>query len=281
MRSVSLQPVRSGRSFLKWAGGKTRYARTLADIAPDFPGRYWEPFMGSAAVYFELRPPTATLSDANEELVTCFRVVAREPEAVMRLLDERPNTPAYFESVRRQRPADLTDLERAVRVIYLNKTSFRGLWRVNRKGQFNAPYGAYDRPCYNRETLLGAAKALRDVEIVAADYEAQIDKASAGDFVYLDPPYVPLGGWADFKRYTAGQFGRADHVRLRDAMKRASDRGVLVTLSNSETPFVRELFEADFSIARMATRRDINLQSAKRECWDLVITNYEVASPHG
>ena len=133
----------NGKSFLKWAGGKTRYAETLVALAPPFSGTYWEPFMGSAAVFFELAPSKAVLSDANEELVICFQQVAADPEAVMALLDEMPNTRDYFHAVRRQKTHDLTDLQRAARVIYLNKTSFRGLWRVNRRGEFNVPFGRY------------------------------------------------------------------------------------------------------------------------------------------
>ncbi|WP_328340814.1 DNA adenine methylase [Micromonospora sp. NBC_00421] len=280
MHPTGRQPTRllpgAGKPFLKWAGGKTRYASTLVSAAPEFTGTYREPFLGSGAVFFELNPAKAVLSDANEELVTCFRQVAKDAEAVMKRLDEHPNTREHFAEIRRQDPAELSDVERAARVIYLNKTSFRGLWRVNRKGQFNAPYGAYDRPYYNRRTLLEAAKLLDGTEIRVADFAEQLDEASEGDWVYLDPPYVPLGGWADFQRYTPGQFGRDDHVRLCAAMKRASGRGALVTLSNSDTPFVRQLFADDFHIARMATRRDINLQSDKRGSWDLVVTNYEL-----
>lgn len=270
---------RGEKSFLKWAGGKTRYATTLAALAPDYTGQYMEPFMGSAAVFFELAPPQACLSDANGELVRCFQAVKDDPHAVMKLLDEMPNNPEYFESVRRQEVDPLSLEERAARVIYLNKTSFRGLWRVNRKGQFNTPYGAYDRPYYNRDTVLRASKALANAELGNLDFEESIDRAEKGDWVYLDPPYVPLGGWADFKRYTPEQFGEADHVRLCKAMMRAGERGVFVTLTNSDTDFVRELFESQFAIYRLATRRDINLQAAKRKSWDLVITNYKLPAP--
>lgn len=280
LQPMSLAP-HEGRSFLKWAGGKTRYAKILVANAPKFTGRYREPFLGSGAVFFELNPPTAILSDANEELIVCFRMVAKDPEAVMALLDEQPNTREHFEYVRRQSPSSLSEVERAARVIYLNKTAFRGLWRVNKRGEFNTPYGAYNRPYYNRETLLRASKALAAAELRVSDFEDQLDQAEPGDWVYLDPPYVPLGGWADFKRYTPGQFGYDDHIRLHAAMKRASDRGVFLTLTNSDTPFVRQLFEEDFFIARMSTRRDINLHAAKRGSWDLVITNYELPSNSG
>lgn len=278
MNPIGLQPMSltpGEKSFLKWAGGKTRYARTLASLAPSYSGQYREPFLGSGAVFFELAPSTAVLSDANGELVRCFQAVARDPHAIMRLLDEMPNTPEYFERVRRQEPDNLALEERAARVIYLNKTSFRGLWRVNRRGQFNTPYGAYDRPYYNRDTILRASKALAAAELAISDFEDSLDRASGGDWVYLDPPYVPLGGWADFKRYTPEQFGEGDHVRLYHAMVRASEREVFVTLTNSDTPFVRELFNSHFQVHRLATRRDINLQATKRQSWDLVITNYE------
>lgn len=273
LQPMSLRPTE--KSFLKWAGGKTRYARTLVQLAPEYPGTYHEPFLGSGAVFFELRPRSAVLSDANEELVTCFRRIASEVEAVMSRLDEMPNTREYFEAVRRQDPERLSEVERAARVIYLNKTSFRGLWRVNRRNEFNTPYGAYNRPYYDRATLLRASKALSGVTVTVADFEQALDRAEAGDWAYCDPPYVPLGGWADFKRYTAGQFGEPDHIRLHDAMRRASDRGVLVTMTNSDTPFVRELFGDRFEILRLATRRDINLNAASRGSWDLVVTNYE------
>lgn len=274
---MSLMP--SEKSFLKWAGGKTRYATTLVSLAPPYTGCYREPFLGSGAVFFELRPAAAVLSDANPELIACFSAVADDPHGVMKRLDGMPNNREYFETVRRQDPANLSVMERAARVIYLNKTSFRGLWRVNRRGEFNTPYGAYDRPYYNRENMLRAAKALTAAELLNCDFEEALNRAEPGDWVYLDPPYVPLGGWADFKRYTPGQFGEADHERLSGAMTRASARGVFVTMTNSDTPFVRDLFGKEFSMHLLATRRDINLQSAKRGSWDLVMTNYELPTP--
>ncbi|GAA2625173.1 DNA adenine methylase [Dactylosporangium fulvum] len=262
-----------GRSFIKWAGGKTRYAAQLVAMAPPFTGCYWEPFMGSAAVFFELRPAKAVLSDANPELVACFRAVAADPEAVMAHLDALPNTPAQFAAVRAQDPASLGAAARAARVIYLNKTAFRGLWRVNRRGGFNVPYGAYDRPYYNRDTLLAAAKALAGVDIRVCDFADPLREAAVGDWVFLDPPYLPEGGFADFKRYTPGQFHDADHERLAAAMRDASSRGVLLTMTNSDTDATRRIYH-DFRATRMATRRDINLRAAARTSSDLVLTNY-------
>jgi len=262
-----------GRSFIKWAGGKTRYAAQLVAGAPPFTGRYWEPFMGSAAVFFELRPAKAVLSDANPELVACFRAVAADPEGVMAHLDALPNTAERFDLMRRQDPADLDDVARAARVIYLNKTAFRGLWRVNRRGGFNAPYGAYDRPYYRRATLLAAARALDGVELRLCDFADPLREAMAGDWVFLDPPYLPEGGFSDFKRYTAGQFHEADHERLAAEMRAASERGVLLTMTNSDTEATRRIYTG-FTARRMATRRDINLRASARASADLVLQNY-------
>jgi DNA adenine methylase len=278
---TTTRPASAGsgeRSFLKWAGGKTRYAAALVTLAPRFTGAFREPFLGSGAVFFELRPDAAVLSDANSELVVCFQQVRGRPREVMALLDAMPNTPEHFEHVRRRDPGELSDLERAARVIYLNKTGFRGLWRVNRKGEFNAPYGAYDRPYYNRETLVRAAETLTRAVLTAGDFEAALDAAQPGDWVFLDPPYVPLGGWADFKRYTPEQFGERDHLRLCAAMLRADRRGVLLMLTNSDTAFVRDLFGPHFHQTRLATRRDINLDARQRRSWDLVFTNYSPAT---
>lgn len=262
-----------GRSFIKWAGGKTRYAAQLVAAAPPFSGCYWEPFMGSAAVFFELRPAKAVLSDANPELVACFRAVAQDPEGVMACLDALPNTAESFAAIRRQDPNELTDAARAARVIYLNKTGFRGLWRVNRRGGFNVPYGGYDRPYYQRETLLVAARALSGVDLRLCDFAEPLAEAAAGDWVFLDPPYLPEGGFADFKRYTAGQFHEADHERLAAAMRDADSRGVLLTMTNSDTPATRRIYR-DFNATTMPTRRDINLRAAARASSDLVLTNY-------
>jgi len=229
--------------------------------------------MGSAAVFFELAPEDAVLSDANEELVVCFRQIKDDPFAVMDVLDSMPNTRSFFLDVRRQDVRKLGPVERAARVIYLNKTGFRGLWRVNRKGEFNVPYGEYTRPYYNRDSLLAASKALAVAEIRRADYTEMIPKAARGDWIYLDPPYVPDRPWGDFKRYTADQFPEDRHHELADLMREASDRGVFLTLTNSDTPQVRRAFEG-FNVQRLETRRDIHLKAAERRSVDLVITNY-------
>lgn len=229
--------------------------------------------MGSAALFFELGAESAVLADQNEDLVICFREVARDPFAVMENLDAMPNTRDFYLHVRSTDPRQMDATMRAARVIYLNKTGFRGLWRVNRQGRFNVPYGEYDRPYYNRDNILRASKALAHAEIRCADFDETLAGAQPGDWVYLDPPYVPDRKWGDFKRYTSDQFGEEDHERLGQLMRRLSDEGVSVLLTNSDTPFVRSLF-GDWNIMELETRRDIHLKSSERASQDLVITNY-------
>ena len=273
-RSAEALRAAEARPFLKWAGGKNRVASIIASLAPPEGFRnYVEPFCGSAAVFFAVTPARALLADANEDLVICLRVVRDSPQAVMAQLDHMPNTKRAFDRVRQQDATKLTDLERAARLIYLNKTAFRGLWRVNRKGQFNTPYGQYDRPYYNSATLLGASVALSDVDIRCADFEDVLPDARSGDWIYLDPPYVPDRKWGDFTRYTAGQFGSADQERLASCVASLDRRGVRWLLTNSNTPAVRQIY-ADYRIALLSTRRDITLKSSDRASTDLVITNY-------
>lgn len=264
--------------FLKWVGGKSRYATSIVEMFPDFTGTYFEPFMGSAAVYFALQPRKATLSDANAEVVRAFQQVTADPELVMAALDAMENTRERYLAIRAQEPESLSDLQRAARLIYLNKTSFRGLWRVNKRGQMNTPYGAYDRPLYNAQTMRACSTALQGAEIIESDFESVVSRAGAGDLVYLDPPYIPLGGWADFKRYTPEQFNAPDHERLAAAMQSASSRGALVLMSNSDTPTTREIYKA-FHASVMVTRRDINLRAASRASTDLILSNFEPSEP--
>jgi DNA adenine methylase len=229
--------------------------------------------MGSAAVFFALRPHRAVLSDANEDLVVSFQEVSRDPDAVMAALDLMVNTRDEFARIRRQDPTDLDPVTRAARVIYLNKTSFRGLWRVNRRGEFNTPYGEYQRPYYNRDTLLTASRELQRAEIARLDFGEAIASAERGDFVYLDPPYVPETQWGDFRRYTAGQFDDRDHLRLSSLMRDATSRGVLLMMTNSDMPRVRQIYDG-FEYSSIPTRRDIHLTPSLRDSTDLVICNY-------
>jgi DNA adenine methylase len=251
-------------------------ATLLASLAPPGFQRYVEPFLGSAAVFFALRPPSALLADLNEELVVCFRRVRQDAEEVMALLDGMGNTEEEFLRVRATDPLSLSEAERAARVVYLNKTAFRGLWRVNRRGQFNVPYGAYDRPLFNPEVVSAASAALQVAELRHADFERVLADARDGDWVYLDPPYVPAGGYSDFKRYTAGQFRADDHARLAELCRELDSRGIPFLLTNTNNEAARALY-GDFDLHVLPTRRDVNLNSLKRSSTDLLVANYDIS----
>lgn len=268
------------RSFLKWAGGKTRTAALLASLAPAGYDTYFEPFCGSAAVFFALRPESAVLADDNAELIVCLQQVAADPRAVMKQLDEWPNERAFYNEVRGWDAARLDPVARAARVIYLNKTSFRGLWRVNRQGRFNTPYGEYDRPYYNRPTLLAASSTLRRADICHASFREILLKVEPGDWVYADPPYVPDRAWGDFTRYTSGRFGPADQENLAEMLGQLDRDGTRWLLTNSNTKMIRKLY-SNYRVHAIATRRDITLQAADRESLDLVITNYDPPGDEG
>lgn len=265
-----------GKSFLKWVGGKTRSAPLLVSLAPARFRRFVEPFMGSAAVFFALAPERALLGDLNEELVICFQQVRDEPETVMALLRGMVNTEEEFLRVRAQDPAGLSDVERAARVIYLNKTAFRGLWRVNRRGQYNVPYGAYDRPLFNPDTVREASATLQSAEVWVADFETILSRVAPGDWVYLDPPYVPAGGYSDFKRYTPGQFREDDHERLAQMCRGLDQAGVPFLLTNTNNEEARALY-AGFDLHVLPTRRDVNLNRLRRASTDLLVANYDIS----
>lgn len=230
--------------------------------------------MGSAAVFFAIEPGKAVLSDINEDLVICLEGVKRDPFAVMDILDGMPNTKEYFESARRIDRTQLDGIDRAALVIYLNKTCFRGLWRVNARGEFNVPYGNYRRPYYNRDTLLKASKALQEATIRCWSYEQALRAAKRDDWIYLDPPYVPTGAWGDFTRYTPDRFPLDAQERLASAVRDVDERGIMFLLTNSDTPLVRELYSG-FPQWTFPTRRDIDLRAENRASRDLVIANYE------
>lgn len=262
-------------SFLKWVGGKTRTAGLLTSLAPPSAERYVEPFLGSGAVFFALGPRSALLADLNWDLMVCYEEVRRDPEAVMAALDSMENSREEFLRIRALDPQALSALQVAARVIYLNKTCFRGIWRVNRKGQFNVPYGDYDRPLYNERTMRSAAAALQDADLRNESFEAVLDEVGPGDWVYLDPPYVPAGGYSDFKRYTPGQFHEAEHRVLADWCAEIDRRGAKFLLTNTDSVEARGLY-GDFEMVSIPTRRDVNLSSAKRASTDLLVANYEV-----
>jgi len=229
--------------FLKWAGGKTSLLPELLKHVPSPVRRYHEPFVGGGALFFAVAPRRAVLSDANGELIHCWRQVRDDVHAVLDALSVHVYDRARFEAVRALDPVRLPAAERAARFIYLNKTCFNGLWRVNRAGRFNVPFGRYKNPTFHDPgLLLRASRALRGVQIHRGPFETALQRAAPGEFVYLDPPYDPVSETASFTSYTRNAFTWADQERLASECATLDRRGVRFLLSNSATARVRALY---------------------------------------
>lgn len=265
--------------FLKWAGGKSRLISQYQDHLPARGGIgcYYEPFIGSAALFFHLQPPKARLSDMNWKLVETYRVVRDQLEALIEALQPHRNEKAYYYRIRSQNPRDLTPVQRAARLIYMNKTCYNGLYRENQKGEFNVPFGRYKRPkICNQERLHAASRALQGVELCDVDFAKAIGDAGEGDFVYFDPPYVPLNATSSFTSYSSYGFDDEDHRRLAETFHTLTARGCRVMLSNSSAPLVYELYEGHgYQIEEIQARRNINSKAHKRgPVKELLIMNY-------
>jgi DNA adenine methylase len=267
------------KPFLKWAGGKGQLVDQFRPLFPTaLPGRYLEPFVGSAAVFFALRPPRAVLTDVNRELIDCYRAVQSDVERVIEALRSHKYEEDYYYRVRAIEPEGLAPPERAARTIFLNKTGYNGLYRVNKKGRFNVPFGRYTNPGFCHpdalDNLRACARALREVTLDVRDFAEVVRYARAGDFVYFDPPYVPASSTADFTSYVPGGFGWEAQKRLADVFGELSRKGVLAMLSNSDTPAVRELYR-DFRIDTVLASRSINSRKDKRgKVGEVVVRNY-------
>lgn len=258
---------------LKWAGGKQIIGAVLAQSFPRRFKRYYEPFVGGGSVLFGLSPDKAVIGDLNGWLLDTYSAIRMDYKRVAAILDGLVNTRQEFLRIREIDPLTVDLLTRAAHLIYLNKTCFRGLFRVNRKGRFNVPYGEYDRRYYDLENLQAAAEVLRSVEIRHTDFELCLHDVTNNDFVYIDPPYYKLGGFSDFNRYTSGQFRENDHFRLAAFCRELDLRGVRWAVSNSDTAFVRRLFHG-YRMKQVENRREINLESKNRNIVELLIMNY-------
>lgn len=268
------------RSPVKWAGGKgqllARY-RELFPIARSGAGTYIEPFMGGGAVFFDLVPEEAVLIDSNFELINFYSAVKDDLEGLLEELcrHRRNNSEEYYYRVRALDPGQLSPSARAARFLYLNKTGFNGLWRVNKKGQHNVPFGKYKNPAILDEAnLRNVSQILGQARILHGDFQIALDYAGPGDFVYCDPPYHPLSETARFTSYTASAFGVREQERLAGVFRQMDARGCLLMLSNSDTPLIHELYQG-YDFQRVQARRAINCKADRRGCVsELVIRNY-------
>ena len=255
--------------IVKWAGGKTRLLDELVARTPESFRRYFEPFLGGGALYFRLAPRHAVLSDCNADLINTYRCVAWHVEAVEKrlALHRAAHCEAHYYEVRERwnTPGGLSaDVDRAAAFIYLNKTCYNGLWRVNSRGKFNVPVGRYEDPTiFDAAALRAASRILQGAELHARHYAEAAATARAGDFVYFDPPYHPISDTARFTSYTAGSFGPDDQRELADVARVLVRRGVRVLLSNSDTDFVRGLYDG-FTIETVDCARAINSKASAR-----------------
>ncbi|HWM86889.1 MAG TPA: DNA adenine methylase [Kofleriaceae bacterium] len=260
---------RGASPIVKWAGGKSRLLDELVARAPETYRRYFEPFVGGAALYFRLRPRNAVLGDSNPDLINMYRCVAWHVEAVIRRLArhrEAHDADYYYEMRERWNSAGglPADVDRAAAFIYLNKTCYNGLWRVNSRGQFNVPIGRYDDPAiFDRLQLRAASRVLQRAELKRCHFADAVSSAGAGDLVYFDPPYHPLSVTAHFTSYTSASFGADDQRQLADVARALVRRGCHVIVSNSDTAFVRDLYR-DFRIETVDCARAINSKASAR-----------------
>ncbi|MGR3273937.1 DNA adenine methylase [Acaryochloris marina NIES-2412] len=266
----------SARPFLKWAGGK---GRLIAQYTPHFPqhfSSYYEPFLGGGAIFFHLQPEQAVLSDVNPELVNVYTCVRDQIDDVLKSLETHAcqHGHDYYYRIRALSPP--TPAERAARFIYLNRTCFNGLYRENSKGQFNVPMGRYKKPKICDTVLLKAvSNVLQAVQIRQQPFESILKVAqSTQDFVYFDPPYHPISATSDFTAYSRGAFTAEDQIKLAQVFAELVNRGVQVMLSNSDCPFIRDLYQG-FNIYSIQAARAINSNPQKRgKITEILVTSW-------
>ena len=272
--------------FLKWVGGKAQLLAQFDEFFPTEITRYFEPFIGGGAVFFHLKHRfprmRAFLRDINPELINTYLAVRDFPRELMQQLDAhaaefKAKGDDYFYFVRAQHHLTGDDkkiVERAARMIFLNKTCFNGLWRVNARDEFNVPVGSNRNPgLYNEENILAASRVLEGVHLAVQDFRETLNQTRRGDFAYVDPPYYPVSATASFTSYAKEDFGEGEQRELHAVFAEAARRGARLMLSNSDTPFIRKLYR-DFQIRTVQARRAINCDGSKRgHVSEVVVTN--------
>jgi len=273
------------RPFVKWVGGKRQLInqfKNLGLLSPkdfDFENnKYFEPFIGGGAVFFEILPKNSIISDMNIELIKTYQTIKDNVEKLIDSLKKHKNNKEYFLEIRRKSITELDDLSIASRFIYLNKTAFNGMFRVNSRGEYNVPYGKYSNPLIcDEDNLLNVSSVLQNVEIYHRDYSEVKKFAQKGDFIYFDPPYYPLNKTSSFTSYTKEGFLESTQVELRNIFEELSSKGCYVLLSNSDTDFIRNIYKdiKNVNIQQVFAGRAINSDSSKRgKITELVISNY-------
>ena len=268
---------------LKWVGGKRQLLPYIKPMLPKKITSYCEPFVGGGAVLFDLQPKRAIVNDINKDLILVYTVIRDNVEELIKLLETYPNEEEFYYNLRNidryhEKFYKLTDIERAARVIFLNKTCYNGLYRVNNAGEFNSPYGKYKNPnIVNAPVLRAVSTYFNSSEITfsSADFEKVLETVHRGTFVYLDPPYDPISDTSGFTGYSRGGFSREQQIQLRKCCDNLNARGIKFMLSNSATNFIREQY-SDYIITVVKAKRAINSVASKRgDVDEVIITNYE------
>jgi DNA adenine methylase len=278
------------RPFLKWAGGKRQLLPEIVKYVPKLTSKhtYYEPFIGGGALLFELQPPKAVINDSNKELINCYKVIRDSLDELMEELskDKYSNSETSYYEMRdldrsTKKYASLSEVEKAARIIYLNKTCYNGLFRVNSQGQFNVPFGRYKNPNFLDDAVLRAVNKYlnsNDITLLNQDFAEAVKDAKRGDFVYLDPPYDPVSETASFTGYDVNGFNRDEQERLKEEFDALHKRGCKVMLSNSCTDFIMDLYK-DYqdTIIKVRATRSINSNALKRGMVDeVLVLNYEI-----
>ncbi len=275
------------KPFVKWVGGKRQLLKQFRDLGLYPPegfdatnSTYFEPFVGGGAVFFDLLPQKAILSDSNKDLVITYNVIKNNVDELIKSLKKHEHNKEYFLKIRAQKVSTLSDIEIASRFIYLNRTCFNGMYRVNSKGEFNVPFGDNKNPLICDEVNLKKVSAsLQKVTINHADYKNVLKKAKKGDFVYFDPPYYPINKTSSFTAYTADSFLDKEQIELRDIFYELHKRGCFVMLSNSDTPFINKIYselkDKKIKISKVQAGRAINSKGTGRgKITEALVTNY-------
>ncbi len=271
--------------ILKWVGGKRQLLDQIRPFIPQF-STYYEPFIGGGAVLFDIQPPKAIINDSNVELINVYNVIKDEPEQLIEMLHQHKekNNKDYFYDIRgldrdKAKYEKLNNVEKAARIIYLNKTCYNGLFRVNSLGEFNSPWGKYKNPNITNENTIRALSNYfnsADITIKCGDYRDVLVGVDKESFVYLDPPYMPISTSSSFTGYTANGFGEEDQIALKEQCDLLNRMGVKFLLSNSSCKFIEDLYK-DYIITKVYAKRVINSRGNKRgEIDEVLVRNYEL-----
>ena len=277
MKNPLVMPV------LKWVGGKRQLIETYAPLLPKKITSYCEPFIGGGALLFYLQPKHAYVNDVNEDLIRVYRVIKNNVEELIDELKNYKNESDFFYSVRdldrdKWKYEILSDVKKAARIIYLNKTCYNGLYRVNNAGEFNSPFGYYINPNIVNEPVLRAVSVYfnkNNINFSSGDYSEVLKQIKKNTFVYLDPPYNPVSGTSNFTGYSKNGFSQDEQIRLRENCDELDRRGIKFMLSNSATPLILEQYSG-YNVSIVQAKRAINSVGSKRGNIDeVVVRNYE------